>query len=249
MTRFRLLIVALVLVACGGGESTDEPESDVGTQTANTESTAVTTAATTSSPDVQVTGDFCDDADNKGQLVDGIDFLSSDVEQEINQRLAVIARVEAEAPGEIADDVAVIADAARTFADILADADCQILNVDQNDPRLAAFDDGSLDEASENIADFCGWDFDPQNGGSVDVGGPDTSGGFGDDEIPGSIPEAIVPPNIDGVNDNGAAGVNIASSSSFGDLVTFYTDVIGEPDSETGTMPHPVVSSMDLTCS
>ena len=235
--------LVLVIAACGGGED----DADGGTAATNGDTAASTSArgddgetTTSQAPATTIgaigtSGNFCNDADTSEQLIDGIDFLSSDIEASVNQWLAVINAIEAEAPGEIADDVAVVADAARQFAALLEEADYQIINIDPEDERMAAFDDGSIDQATNNIAEYCGWDLDVLDG-SGDLGGSGAAGNgeFGSDAMPDTIPEELVPPSVEGVNDNGVAGVNIVSSASFDELVGFYTDAIGDPDSEFG---------------
>ena len=58
------------------------------------------------------TGNFCDDAENSDQLIDGFDFFTTDVEAAVTQWVAAINEIEAQAPAEIAADVGVIANAA-----------------------------------------------------------------------------------------------------------------------------------------
>lgn len=221
------LTFALIAAACGGGSDDSTP----GTDAATTTSTApVTTTAPAPAATVQLTGNFCDDTNNE-VLVQGVDFFAQDLEAAIGDWLAVIDAVEASAPNEIAADVSVIADAARTFAEILSDADYQMLNIDLEDPRLEAFNDGSLEEAGNNIAAYCGWDL--ETGGDAGGFDPGAGGGeFGGDDMPDSVPAALIPPSVTGVFDNGAAGVNIGSDTSFEDLLALYTDVLGEPDTE-----------------
>lgn len=225
-----LLALVLVLAACGGGD--DGGDTTAGTQAGNGGTTAATTAATTAETTqgtFVATGDFCEDADNNDTLVDGFDFLAGDLEAAINEWLEALEAAAAQAPNEIADDVAVFVQAANDFADVLADADYDFTAIDPNDPRILALDDGSLDEAAANIAEYCGWELpDPANG---DAGGSGDTSGFGDDEIPADVPEALIPPNVIGVIDIGAGIVNLLVDGSYEDTVAFYTNAIGEPQS------------------
>ena len=118
---------------------------------------------------------------------------------------------------------------------MLADADYNFLNIDPDDPRILALDDGSLDEASNNIAEYCGWDLDadPTAGGGDGTGG-NTGGidalaamGLTDTEVPDSIPGEMVPPDVVGVLDNGVAGVMIGSSAAAADILAVYEAIFG----------------------
>lgn len=227
------LALVMMLAACGGGD-------DAGDTTAATQAgdgdTAATTAATTTATTAETTqgtfvatGDFCEDADNNETLVDGFDFLAADLESTITEWLAAVEAAAAQAPDEIADDVAVFVQAANDFADVLAEADYDFTAVNPNDPRIVALGDGSLDEAAANIADYCGWDL--PDAGDGDTGGTGGTGGFGNDEIPADVPEALIPPNVIGVNDIGAGILNLLVDASYEDTVAFYTNAIGEPQS------------------
>ena len=242
MRRCLRAAVALTLIAaaCGGGETDAEDGGTSATDTGTTASTAPandTTTATTQAPTTTVgagvtTGNFCDDAENSDQLIDGFDFFTTDVEAAVTQWVAAINEIEAQAPAEIAADVGVIANAAREFAALLAEADYQIVNIDPEDDRMAAFDDGSIDQAAENIAAWCGWELEALDGG--DDGGDDGLVVVGNDPIPEDLPEALVPPEVAGADDNGAAGLNIASSASIDEVLEYYEDLLGAPLSTDG---------------
>ena len=165
--------------------------------------------------------------EDRHYLAEGIDIFAVDLEASVNDWLAAMDAFEGMAPSEIAADVAVIANASRQFAAMLAEADYQMLNIDPDDPRMAAFDDGSIDEAANNIAEFCGWDLTSGFGGGDDPGSSD-------DAIPDNIPAVLIPPDVEGVDDNGAAGLSITSSASFEDVVAYYEDLLGSPISTDG---------------
>ena len=106
--------------------------------------------------------------------------------------------------------------------------------------RMAAFDDGSIDQAADNISAWCGWDLDALDGADdgADSGSEDGADDglvvIGNDPIPEDLPEALVPPEVAGVDDNGAAGLNIASSASIDDVLAYYEDLLGAPLSTDG---------------
>jgi len=230
---FVLGAIVLVASACGGGgdettsTTTAAPTVAASSSTTATTTTTTTTAAPTSTTATPVnvgSGDFCANAENNETLIDGIDFLSADLETAATQWLAAIDAAQAAAPPEIANDVGVIAAAANVFVQILVDADFQALNIDPEDPRLAALDDGSLDAAIANIEAYCGSSF---GGDDSNDGGAGGGGEFGSDPLPEFMTAAITPPNILGVDDNGVAGLNIATSLGFEDTVSFFENALG----------------------
>ncbi len=239
-----LIALALVVAACGGddattteapGDSSSEPPP---TQSSPPPFTGTAPPAETGStapmdPPAINTGDFCADADANEALIDGVNFFADDLEADVERWLGAIAAAEAAAPLEIADDVAVIANAARGFVEVLEEAGFEPSQIDPSDPRLAALEDGSLDEAAANIDEFCGFDIDGAGSGDSDS---DTGGSleFGNDPLPDDLAEDLVVPELIGVQDNGAAGLNLGTSLAFDDTVSFYEDAFGVAATTSG---------------
>jgi hypothetical protein len=258
--RFVLLIaiLALVAAACGGGsdEATTEPTS----ATTTTASSATgETAATTQAPvdeEEQNTGgssggdsDYCTEA-QQDQTFEGFDVFSDDLESEVTKLLDQMAEAEANAPSEIRDDVKVLFDAFRGLAEILAEYEYDLFAIPPDDPRFTELDTPEITKASENIAAYCGIDLDTVgNDGSTGSGTGSGSGAFivGDDELPADFPEALIPPSLEGVSDNGSAGLLLGSSAPFDEVVAFYVELLGDPsveDAETATFSGQVDGQM-----
>jgi hypothetical protein len=181
--RFFILLASLALAtaACGGADetTTEAPgeggsEQSASTQAAQPHTTGTEAPADTESapsdPPVAATGDFCADSEANDALIDGIDFFSDDIEAAADQWLSAIAAAEAGAPPEIADDVAVIAVAARNFVELLREANFNPVEIDPTDPRLAALEDGTLDRAADHIAAYCGFEIDTGDLGGSGAG-------------------------------------------------------------------------------
>lgn len=237
--RFFILLAGLALVAaaCGGAdEATTEAPGDGGSdlppatqdspQLTGTPAPADTGPPPPTGPPVVSTGDFCADTEANDALIDGVDFFSDDIEAAVEQWLAAIDAAEAAAPPEIADDVAVIAAGARDFVALLQEANFNPLEIDPTDPRLAALEDGSLDQAADNIAAYCGFEIDM--GDAEDSGvGAGSSTEFGTDPLPAYMTEDLVVPELIGVDDNGAAGLDLGTSLSFDNTVAYYEGLFG----------------------
>lgn len=258
--RLALLLTALALVgaACGGGSdttATDDnaaPATDATTAPADVSTTS--TAATTTTVEEQrntpsgsgADSEYCTRA-QEDQTFEGFNVFSDDLEGEIERLLAMMAEAEAAAPDEIADDVRTLFNAFRELAALLAEYEYDLMAIPPDDPRLTGMDTPELEQAANNVAAYCGIDIDASGG---DDGAPTGGAGaflVGDDELPEDFPEALIPPMLEGVSDNGAAGLLLGSSAPLEEVIAFYTDLLGDPsfeDSESATYSGQVDGQM-----
>ncbi len=226
----------LVVAACGGGS--DATTTTAGSPAATSEGGSSTDAATTTTapPPVETsttvsavapvgTNEYCQRPDGTDPF-DDFNPLGANLEEQVQDLLALIDQMEANAPGEIAADVAVMADAARLMAEIFAEYDYDLLSIPPDDPRFLAFQAPELEEASRNIAAYCGIDIDDVNAATDDGG---IVGGIGTSELPEDFPEALVPPGLEGLDNAGAGGVFISSSATFDEAYAFYQELLGDP--------------------
>ena len=248
-----LAAIALLAAACGGGDDAGQEDSD-STAPPTTVASPTTVApspadagtaapAETTPPDTPDLGsgsstDFCrsaDDLENEDFDFMAIGAAPADLEASINELLSIFDEAAANAPSEIADDMAVLRQAFEGFAALLADYDYDFFAIAQeaeNDPRLLAFEGDEIEQAANNIAAFCGFDVDATD--DDDVAGPPLGDipDVMDEGLPAGFPEALVPPGVVSVESFDAAGlqsVNITSSAPFDELVEFYTGVLGAP--------------------
>ena len=221
-SRSMLLVAgaSIALAACGGGDTASEDDSSTAASTESQATTGTSDAPTTTTASLAVgsTDNWCAQAD-EGDSFNVPDLTSAaDIEASATQYLAAIDQIVASAPSEIQADVAVIAEAARMFFSLLEEYDWDFLAIPPDDERLTAFDDGGVEQASRNIAEYCGFDLDD----------PAAASGFGSDPLPEAFPDEFVPPGtVEFVADQGVAGVIIGVDADFDDVVDHYVDLLG----------------------
>ncbi len=225
-----MLGLALVLSACGGGEDAgdDTTTTTVAADAAPADTTADTAPEATVAEDDEGddTGDmpntreaYCQRAEEDNAL-EPLNIFGGDLEAQLAEYIAALDEMVANAPAEIADDVAVLADAGRAIAELLAEYEYDILAIPPEElTALEALDEDALATATQNIADFCGIDLEDSGTDFGTVGG---------DDLPDDFPEAMVPPAVrDGMENMGAAGFQFISDASFDEVVEYYTDLLG----------------------
>jgi hypothetical protein len=236
LRRVTITLVAglLVLASCGGsGDDTTTTAAAGGTQT------------TAPSQDGGGGGgggdnggggdaDFCD-ANSDFDPMEGVS-LTADPESlrnAIENAVSQIDEIVDRAPGEIRDDVEVLAGGMRDLADLLDEYDYSFTALmqafDEGSLELP-FDDAAFEEAADNIAEYCG--IDPADaGGDTDTTSGGVVGGPGVD-LPDDFPADLVPPDstVEGVfNAGGVATASFTTTADFDELVAYYTDQLGEP--------------------
>ena len=244
--RNKLVLAAaalgLIAAACGGGSDATTtttaspaaaPSDDGSAAPSTTTAPEAKETTTTGAPTVSASSnEYCLQADDSDPF-DSIDLLGGNLEEQVNTWLALLDEVEANAPAEIADDIAVLTAAARSMAAVLAENDYDLFSIPPDDPRFLAFDAPEIEQASRNIALFCGIDpdeFDSAAGGVTDDGG--IVGGIGTADLPADFPQALLPPDLEGVDNNGAGGLFLSSSATFDDTYAYYQDLFGSPADE-----------------
>lgn len=173
--------------------------------------------------------EFCAFIADVDETQDGIDFgFDTDAfRQAMEDTVAALERAQDLAPGEIEDDVDFVLGTFLDFISLLEEYDYNFMALGTqaaDDPRLLAFDEAEFEAAVQRIGDFCGVDLDA-GGGEVDPG----TGSGGETEIPGDIPEALIPPNVVETFDIGGGSIIISTTASFAVVVDFYTELLGNP--------------------
>lgn len=225
-----LMALALVLAACGGGEETAATV-DTTTTAASAEGSAepTTTVAPTTAAVVEdepeaasgANSDYCLRAREEDSL-EPIDIFGSDLESEIQRYREALEMMVDNAPAEIRDDVALVAEAGLALADLLEKYDYNLLAIPPEEAtKLEALATAELEAASRRIAAYCGVDFDETAG---DIG----SGVSGSDSLPEDFPVGLIPPGAQGGGqDLGPAGFMFLVDGSFDEIVSYYQELLG----------------------
>lgn len=234
-----LTVLMLLAAACGGGDDTSDPTNaaagtEASTTTAASNSAAADDTTTTTAADTTTTtmapvaagndNQFCRTAEETEALSD-FDIFADDLEAEMQKFLDEIETARDNAPDEIRDDVAVLAAAFRDFFDLLADYEFNMFAIDPDDERFAAFEaqTDALDEASRNIAAYCGIDIDETLDDPADSG---TDDGLST-ELPEDFPEELIPPGFTEVYVNLGGSIVLGSDGDLEEVTSFYEDALG----------------------
>ena len=245
-------VLTLVVAACGGGDEgtdttvapsttaagTQAPGGDAG-DGGGGEATTTQAPAATPAPGSGSSSDFCVTAAEVEDTDIGLSTFNAtpaEIEATINELIGFLDQAVALAPDEIADDVAVLRQVFVDFADLLAEYEYDFFRIAaeaENDPRFLAFDTDAIEQASNNIAAYCGFEIDPDSGSSeVPAPPPDDVPDVMTEGFPDTFPEALVPPGVVSVESFDSPGLQslvIMSEASFDEVVAFYTSVLGDP--------------------
>ena len=261
MRRLALLVAVFALglvIACGGGDDDGGDGGDGGNGDGNNEPTATAAAGDSGGGNDDNDGDDDRDNDSNGgggnddfcspQDVDAVfedlDFSGLDpeaLEEQFNRLDEALDHLEDRAPNEIEDDVKTVAEGMRGLIELLEENDYNffaLATAAEDDPRFLALDDPKFQEASDRIAEYCGFDNDvpaSSGGGSVPGGG----GGAFSVDLPEDFPEDLVPPDSTiGFAGNVGFGdtVEFTSTATAEEVKSYYEGVLGDPtfaDSES----------------
>ncbi len=240
------MALLLVVAACGGdsddgGDTTTTAASDSG-QTATT--TTTTTTTTTGAPDGGDNGsaggpgadtEFCQFDEELDNTFDVAFTLSPEgLEDSLETALQLAEQFTDVAPSAIRDDVKILVKGFSDFVDALADIDYDFFNSSdafENDPRVMYLESPEYLAAAQAVDDYCGNDAD-------DASGPPSSAGtlppgFVADDLPDDFPAGLVPPNVTDVQSLSVPGagfqVTFTSDAPFDDILSQYTNELGEP--------------------
>lgn len=224
------LALALALSACGGG---DAGESD-GDSTSTTTSVATSEAApdtttpmaedteTTAAPQATGSGEFCDEILRGDEDMDITD--SARMEEILTAEFEHLNDLPAEVPGEIAGEWSEFLELTDRLLTLYAEYGFDLLAI----PEAELTEMQQLLEPSQSvILDYCGLtDFIEDE--------PDSESGTTDTTLPEAVPEgAYSPPGMFESHTEGILTL-IRSDASFGEIVTYYEEVMGEAGQPEG---------------
>ncbi len=234
-----LLVLALVLVSCGGDEEAGDGRSDNSTDAVPSSTTTTTTTTTTTSGGGTSGDDWCQSAETNVADVE-LNPLAQTPEQlqaTVEQFATDIGDAADRAPAEIEDDVRLFADAYNDLVEFFEEYEWNFLAIpeeDLADERLNRFDDAAFEEAANNIEEYCGFEFIARGPGG---GSPDTGGDTGSVPVAGSglsdtFPVELIPPGgelLGTVDVGGAESATWDVEAPLDELVAFYEDALGAP--------------------
>lgn len=265
MRRLALLFAVFafgLVIACGGGDDDGGDDGDGGNGGGNNEPSA--TASSNNDNDDNDNGDNDDDGDDDDggssngsnsdfcspdradAVFNNLDFTSLDMgnlQEQFEEMDDILEDWADDAPGEIRDDVNTLVDGMRGLIEVLEEYDYNFIAVGTNaanDPRFLALDDPKFQEASDRIADYCGFDTsDPVGSTGGGSGGGSVGGGAFSTDLPDDFPSRLVPPEsaVGAVVDAGfGLTIEFTSTATADDMKAFYEDELGNPtfaDSES----------------
>lgn len=242
MLELRRLVIAcvLVLAACGGGDAADDGSGDTGGSETTTTTTSMASTTTTTAVASNGNGDeFCQFAQTNVAAAE-INPLAQTPEQLRETITGVYEDLQEGAqlaPDEIADDVGVFVEAYGGLVDFFDEYDWNFAAIPEealDDSRLTRLDDEDINQAGENIEEYCGFEFIDAGPGAAPGPG---AGPLPGAEIPEGFPSELIPPNgtvLASINVGSAVSVSWDVDSSLADLVAYYTDILGSPTATTG---------------
>ena len=151
-------LLFVVLVACGGDDD-DDVGADASGAAEGTSSPAASTGDSGDGPD----GGFCA-PESVGDIFDGLDVAAlgrADLEDQADVVREALARWADSAPGEIRDDVEVLAATVSDLYELLEEHeyDFSALGPDAaDDSRFVALGSARFNEAAANFERYCGFD-------------------------------------------------------------------------------------------
>lgn len=232
MRRLLLLLGVVVLglaIACGGGDDSGGGAKDK----------------------------FCSPEETDA-VFDELDFSGATAEIDYGEVKDALKDWEKSAPGEVKDDVKVLADGVRGLLELLEENEGNFLAMAmaaESDPRMLALDSAAFNAASDRLDEYCGYaigDFgdsgasDGMSGGSTDSGSSDSGssdsgssdsgsagGGFsGAMGLPDDFPTELVPPDSELTFAGSIAGAltgEWASTMTIEEVLAYYSDEYGDP--------------------
>lgn len=225
-------VLGLCVSSCGGG---GDSAATTTTSAPPDGATSTTSIADDGQPETSTTvadgsdSEFCAFVTEVDEAQDDVDVgLDPETFREsIETSVAALERARELAPGEIRDDVALVATAFADFAELLDEYEYDFMalaTVAADDPRLLALEEDELAAATERIGEFCGIDL----GTGVETGDAeqpgDDGGGSGDG---GTLAETLTPPGVVESAAMGSGTTLFSSEASFQEAVDFYLDVLG----------------------
>jgi len=260
MRRFLLLLGVVMLglvIACGGGDDgddngdggngDDQPSSSAGNNDddngnnddGDNDDNGNNDDDSPGSSGGSSDSEFCS-PDNIDSVFDSINVNSlgdlSDLQSRFEALRDTLNGWADNAPDEIKDDVALVAETMSGFIDLLTENDFNFLSLGTNaadDPRFLALDDQEFTDAADRVSEFCGFDTDTFDGNAGSGGNPGGGGnpGFSVD-LPDDFPSELVPPNstVGFVGDVGfGLTAEFTSDAAADEMKAYYEAELGEP--------------------
>lgn len=231
-TLLTLLTIALA-AACGGGGNDDDGAEQSPAGPSGSDSPVATSSSSGGS--TQPNAEFCtpDDVDF---VFDSLDFATSSASLE-DQADALGDALDgwAEgAPDEIREDIDILVAAVRGLFELLEEYEFDFLAIGSeaaDDPRLAALDSDTFEQAAAALENYCGFNIGRP---AVDLPqGTDGSGAgaFTSGSLPDDFPEELIPPDSE-LELAGSAGPAITaqfhSTATLDTIRDFYEDTLGD---------------------
>ena len=224
-------VLGLCVSSCGSGDdsaatTTSAPSDGV---------TSTTSIADDGAPESSTTvadgsdSEFCAFVTEVGEAQDDVEFGldPASLRESMETSVAALEQARELAPGEIRNDVDLVATTFAGFAELLEEYGYDFLAIAQgaaDDPRFLAFEEDELVTATERIGEFCGIDL----GAGVGTGDAEPPGGDdGESGDGGDLAAALTPPGVTESSAMGSGTTLFSSDASFQEAVDFYLDVLG----------------------
>lgn len=228
-----LVVFVMFVAACGDSSEPEQTDGAVDLEATSTTTSAVeepTTTArqtTTTAERAQASAsdsEFCRLISEDQEVSEQLDYSDpAQLEEGFTESVERLEEAARMAPDDIQDDMELILERFRDFRTALEDADWDLFAVSDTDSRITAMEQADVIEALNRVSDECG--LAETVDGSADDGDDDAAAS-------GEIPDVLLPPQAGEVLTETPL-FTIATSATYDELVSYYTDVFGSMTSES----------------